>query len=125
MSADAFDIPAPWFGNGTQIEPGSPSRIQHMCDYMQSGTMRGHLDYHYNYFIYRWSVGGRNFEARAYSDEINEVSVFLPIDELRKSHYADVVTWLKRRFASIQTFERESSAGYVTRWKRRALTAAT
>lgn len=111
-----FDLPEPWSESDKRPEPGAPQRILHLCDYGFDPSAPGLLDFHYNYFVYHWQVGGKAFHARAYNDTMEEVSVYLPFEELRKRDCEPIVTWLKRRFCTIKTFEQETRAGYVTRW---------
>ena len=121
---ELFDFPAPWDESLEKSEPGAPDSIRHHCDYMLHDTMPGVLEFHYNFFVYHWSVGDKVFHARAYSDTFGEVAVFLPFAELRKTKYEPIVAWLKRRFAMIQTHEVDAGVGYVTRWKLRATTVS-
>ena len=53
-------------------DPVDPALIEHRCEEIWSGES---LEQVYNYLVYRFDIDGLHYWARAYLDEIDEVSI--------------------------------------------------
>jgi hypothetical protein len=102
---------------------GAPDAIAHGIDYMKEPD--GTLMYHYNYLVYSWTIEGEAelLRARAYLDDIHEVSVLLPFGRFQSSKFEAALRYLQRRYADIFTLE-SGDPGYVQRYKRRSIRSA-
>jgi hypothetical protein len=101
-----------------QLPPGGepdrirPHTIKHGCDYMLRED--GSLEFYYNFLDYIWEVDGSEVRARHYLDHRGKIAVMMPFEQFDQPKYADILTYLQRRFSEIETFE---SDGYVVRWR--------
>ena len=99
----------------------SPTSLNHYVDELRTD---GELLQRYNYFVYQFERDGFSFQARAYVDFIEEVSLLAPLDrpvtnlsDEEEAFRRDVLQYLKRRFNRIQELGQD---GYVTIWERSA-----
>ncbi len=97
-------------GNGGD---GAPDRIEHAAEYMFNAP--GQLEFYYNFLIYSWTIDGATVSARAYLDDIQEVSVFAAPDKLETPAFAPLLRYLQRRYRVIKTF---GDGSYQVRYKR-------
>ena len=94
-------------------DDGAPDRIEHGADYMLSAP--GKLEFYYNFLVYSWTIDGAAVTARAYLDDIQEVSVFAAPGKLETPAFAPLLRYLQRRYRVIKTF---ADGGYQVRYKR-------
>jgi hypothetical protein len=88
---------------------GTPERIEHGCDYMIEPD--GTVMFHYNFLVYHWSIAGETIVGRAYLDEIQRISVFVPNSRLRTDPLLQpVVHYLQQRFREIHSFHATDTA---------------
>ena len=96
----------------------SPTTLHHYVDELRS---EGELLQRYNYFVYHFERDGFSYQARAYVDYIEEVSLLASLDrpvtrsDAEEAFRRDVLQYLKRRYDRIQELGQE---GYVTIWER-------
>lgn len=96
----------------------TPTSIRHQCEEIWDGDR---LQQRYNYLVYTFDAEGLHYWARAYFDEIDEVSLFGPFEneartvQLAKPLNPDILDYLKRRFRSISVLGAE---GYEEIWNR-------
>ena len=100
-------------------DPILPMEIHHEVDRI---VIDGKLEQEYNYWIYVFKKYGAFVKARSYRDDIGVVSIFGPFaDEACQKQieapelYAEVLSYLKRRFMAIDRLDEE---GYITVWTR-------
>lgn len=98
----------------------APARIEHHCEEIHAD---GELEQKYNYLVYHFEMHGRYIWARAYLDEIDQVSIFGPFDsEQTLNAVSDdafevlVMNYFKRRYEVIQKLS-EEMGGYAVVWK--------
>jgi hypothetical protein len=96
-------------------EDGKPVSITHGADYMLSGPRS--VEFYYNFLNYSWAVDGEEVAARAYLDDISEVSVFVAPEKLETPAFEPLLRYLQRRYKIIKTF---ADGGYQVRYKRAA-----
>ena len=87
-------------------DPIEPVEIRHEVDRI---IFDGKLEQEYNYWTYRFRKYGAFVMAQCYSDDIGNVMVFGPFaDEASEKEveapelYSEVLTFLKRRFLTIE-----------------------
>ena len=100
-------------------DPIEPVEIRHDVDRI---VVDGKLEQEYNYWIYQFDKYGAFIKARSYRDDIGVVSIFGPFaDETCQEQieapelYAEVLSYLKRRYMAIDRLDEE---GYTTVWTR-------
>ncbi len=90
---------------------GAPLTIEHGVDYMLATPKT--LEFMYNYINYSWKIGVETVTARAYLDDINEVSLFaeadgvstlMTPDKLEAVEFQPALRYLQRRYRVIKTF---------------------
>jgi len=96
----------------------APLEIEHQVDEV---IVDGKLEQQYNHFVYHFENGEAYCWARAYSDHIDEVSIFGPFISCESldsvdapEFYNDILEYLKRRFGRIDALGEE---GYKTVWQ--------
>ncbi len=108
--------PSPLDPNGRDAI--GPTTLDHYIDELRDA---GELLQRYNYFVYHFERDGFSYQARAYLDFIEEVSLLAPLDrpvtrsDAEEAFRRDVLQYLKRRHDRIQELGQE---GYVTIWER-------
>jgi hypothetical protein len=84
---------------------GAPNSIEHNTDYM---VFEGSApEFYYNFLEYKWETAGGLVNARAYLDDIQEVSIFaddLTLERLNEERFAPIIRYLQRRFRVIKMF---------------------
>ena len=106
-------------GSGvTDTDAVSPSAIEHRCEEIWIG---GELEQIYNYFVYRFDLDGLHYWARAYLDDIDEVSIMTASTDLEglatqqmDGPPAAMLDYLQRRYRRIMILGPE---GYQPIWK--------
>lgn len=91
-------------------EDGAPASITHGVDYMHEDCEN--LMFYYNFLTYVWQVDDLALSARAYLDDILEVSMMgegLSIDRLQEPQFAPIIRYLQRRFRVIKVFGGEGT----------------
>jgi hypothetical protein len=92
----------------------TPSEIEHRCEEIFDGEA---LEQRYDYIVYHFECDDRYFWARAYTHEIDAVSVHGPFDrrdqmkKLAGPPDAAVLAYLRRRFRKVETLV---DGAYVT-----------
>jgi hypothetical protein len=69
----SFDLPPE-----DDSDDGAPLKIEHGVDYMFASPKT--LEFIYNYINYTWKIGAETITARAYLDDIGDVSLFAEVD---------------------------------------------
>jgi hypothetical protein len=97
-----------------------PSRLEHLCDQI---IIDGKIDQQYNFLSYEFVCDDMLVLARAYLDDILEVSLFgpyrcdLPPEQqvpLAVAFPPSVLAYLQRRYKRLKIL---GSEGYVTLWQ--------
>ncbi len=96
-----------------------PTSIHHHLDELPAPD---ELTQRYNYYVYHFERDGFVYQARAYVEFIDEVSILAPLDQRQtdggpkaEAFRHDVLEYLKRRFDKIDEL---GENGYVTIWSR-------
>jgi hypothetical protein len=108
--AEGFALPP-----GDDAADGAPTRIDHGVDYM-TDPVTGGLMFYYNYLVYTWVMQNREITARAYLDDISEISLLtLSEAELKSDEFAALRRYVQRRFRVIKTLGADGyQAAYET-----------
>ena len=113
-----FDLP----GNDDPLD-GAPLKIEHGIDYMFAAPNQ--LEFIYNHINYRWEIGAETITARAYLDDIREVSLFaeragathfLEPEKLETEAFQPTLRYLQRRYHVIKIFGEDGT--YRVAYKR-------
>lgn len=97
-------------------DPVTPVSIEHRCEEIIIG---GEVEQHYNYLVYALAYEGRRYAARAYLDQIEEVSLYGPFgpegDDKRLPGPIPepVLAFFMRRYRTISVL---GPKGYVILW---------
>jgi hypothetical protein len=84
---------------------GAPNSIQHNTDYMIFDGRSP--DFYYNFLEYNWETENGLVSARAYLDDIQEVSIFaddLTREMLDEARFSPIIRYLQRRYRVIKMF---------------------
>jgi hypothetical protein len=112
MSMKTFTLPPE-----DSDDDGEPNSIEHNTDYM---VFEGNApEFYYNFLEYKWEPDGGLVSARAYLDDIQEVSIFaddLTLEMLNEARFAPIIRYLQRRFRVIKLFG--ATDGYVVVYTR-------
>ena len=102
---------------GDEVDPIAPLRITHSVDEMRED---GELVQYYNFVVYEFETKAGFMRARTYMDENYKVTIYGPFLDAESTEEisapqmeADVIAYLKRRFAVI---ERLGESGYEQVW---------
>jgi hypothetical protein len=114
----SFDLPPE-----DDSDDGAPLKIEHGVDYMFASPKT--LEFIYNYINYTWKIGAETITARAYLDDIDDVSLFAEVDgvstfmtpdKLEAAEFQSTLRYLQRRYRVIKTFGGDGT--YVVAYKR-------
>lgn len=90
-----------------------PTRIEHRCECILNA---GAIEQRYNYLVYQFERASDSAIARAYLDQIDEVSILqmggkLPVGEMRSTEFwRDVLAYLRRRYDTVTALGEEGYA---------------
>jgi hypothetical protein len=90
------------------LDPITPANIEHSIDEVWNGEK---LEQRYNFLDYHFEIGGAYLRARAYVDEMHEVTLAGPFEREGSIQRVDapeaekaVLLYLRRRFPEVHRF---------------------